>query len=94
MFIFFGLRFICSPYLAIKSVVASLGPLMARCGPQMNLYALKMNIVILHIRKEVQSRVQKSKISQTSNEKLGDSKLIQIKEKVKGSGTLQGLLRP
>ena len=34
---FSGPRFICSPYLAIKSALASLGPIMARCGPQMNL---------------------------------------------------------
>ena len=33
---FSGVRFICSPYLAIKSALASLGPIMARCGPQMN----------------------------------------------------------
>ena len=34
---FSGVRFICSPYLAIKSALASLGPIMARCGPQMSL---------------------------------------------------------
>ena len=34
---FSGVRFICSPYLAIKSALASLWPIMARCGPQMNL---------------------------------------------------------
>ena len=34
---FSGVRFIGSPYLAIKSALASLGPIMARCGPQMNL---------------------------------------------------------
>ena len=34
---FLGVRFICSPYLAIKSALASLGPIMARCGPLMNL---------------------------------------------------------
>ena len=34
---FSGPRFICSPYLVIKSALASLGPIMARCGPQMNL---------------------------------------------------------
>ena len=36
---FSGVRFMCSPYLAIKykSALASLGPIMARCGPQMNL---------------------------------------------------------
>ena len=31
---FSGVRFICSPYLVIKSALASLGPIMARCGPQ------------------------------------------------------------
>ena len=30
---FSGVRFICSPYLAIKLAFASLGPIMARCGP-------------------------------------------------------------
>ena len=34
---FLGVRFICSPYLVIKSALASLGQIMARCGPQMNL---------------------------------------------------------
>ena len=34
---FSGVRFICSPYLAIKSALALLGSIMARCGPQMNL---------------------------------------------------------
>ena len=34
---FSGVRFICSPYLAIKSALASLGPIIARCRPQMNL---------------------------------------------------------
>ena len=34
---FSDVRFICSPYLAIKLAVALLGPIMARCGPQMNL---------------------------------------------------------
>ena len=44
---FSGVRFICSPYLAIKSALASLGPIMARCGPQMNLTPLKMNIIVI-----------------------------------------------
>ena len=44
---FSGIRFICSSYLAIKSALASLGPIMARCGPQMNLNALKMNIIAI-----------------------------------------------
>ena len=34
---FSGVRFICSPYLAIKSPLASLGPIMARCGPHSQL---------------------------------------------------------
>ena len=38
---FSGITFICSPYLAIKSAFASLGPIMSL---QMNLNALKMNI--------------------------------------------------
>ena len=45
---FSGIRFICSPYLAIKLALASLGPIMARCGPQMNLnYAPEMNIIVI-----------------------------------------------
>ena len=44
---FSGVRFICSPYLAIKLALASLGPIMSRCGPQMNLNALKMNIIAI-----------------------------------------------
>ena len=46
---FSGVRFICSPYLAIKSALASLGPIMARCGPQMNYAPLKMNIIVIII---------------------------------------------
>ena len=38
---FLGIRFTCSTYLAIKSALASLWPIMARCGPQMNLTPLK-----------------------------------------------------
>ena len=34
---FSGVRSVCSPYLAIKSALASLGPTMTRCRPQMNL---------------------------------------------------------
>ena len=34
---FSGVRSICSPYLAIKSVLALLRPIMTRCGPQLNL---------------------------------------------------------
>ena len=41
---FFGVRFICSPYLAIKSALASLGLIMARCGPQMNLTPSKWTL--------------------------------------------------
>ena len=44
---FSGVRFIGSSYLAIKSALASLGPIMTRCGPQMKFYALKMNITVI-----------------------------------------------
>ena len=44
---FSGVRFICSPYLAIKSALASLGPIMARCGPANESYSLKMNIIVI-----------------------------------------------
>ena len=37
---FSGVRFIRSPYLAIKSAHASLGPIMARCGPKMNIIVI------------------------------------------------------
>ena len=43
---FSGVRFICSPYLAIKSALASLGPIMARCGPQMNLTPSKWTLLL------------------------------------------------
>ena len=42
---FSGVRFICSPYLAIKLALASLGLIMARCGAANESYALKMNII-------------------------------------------------
>ena len=45
---FSGIRFICSPYLAIKSAIASLGPVMSRCGLEMNLNVLKMNIIVIY----------------------------------------------
>ena len=44
---FSGVRFICSPNLAIKSALASLGPIMARCGAANESYALKMNIIVI-----------------------------------------------
>ena len=43
---FSGVRFICSPYLAIKSALASLEPIMERCGPQMNLMTSKFIIIL------------------------------------------------
>ena len=36
-FNFSGVRFICSPHLAIKSALASLGLTMTKCRPQMGL---------------------------------------------------------
>ena len=45
---FSGVRFICSPYLAIKLALASLGPIMARCGPQMNLPLRILNAFKMH----------------------------------------------
>ena len=36
-----GIRFICSPYLAIKSALASHGPIMTRRWPEMNLTSSK-----------------------------------------------------
>ena len=45
---FSGVRFICSPYLAIKSALASLGPIMARCGPQMNLTPSKWTLLLYY----------------------------------------------
>ena len=43
---FSGVRFSCSRYLAIKSALASLGPIMARCGPQMNFTPLKWTLLL------------------------------------------------
>ena len=45
---FLGVRFICSAHLAIKSALASLGPIMARCGPQMNLTPSKSTLLLYH----------------------------------------------
>ena len=42
---FSGVRFICSPCLAIKSALASLGPIMTRCGLQMNFTLLLYYII-------------------------------------------------
>ena len=42
---FSSVRLICSPYLAIKSALASLGPIMAGCGPQMNLTPSKWTLL-------------------------------------------------
>ena len=33
---FSGIRFVCSSYLAMKSGIALLRPIMTKCGPQMN----------------------------------------------------------
>ena len=41
MFISSRVRFVCSPYLAIKSTLAALWPIMSRCGPQINLVPSK-----------------------------------------------------
>ena len=38
---FSGVRFLCSPFLAIKSVLALLESIMTRCGTQMNLRSSK-----------------------------------------------------
>ena len=46
---FSGIRFICSPYLAIKLALASLGPIMSRCGPQMNLTPSKLTLLLYHL---------------------------------------------
>ena len=44
---FSGVRFICSPYLAIKSALASLGPIMGKMRAANESYALKMNIIVI-----------------------------------------------
>ena len=44
---FSGVRCICSPYLAIKSALASLGPIIARCRAANEFYALKMNLIVI-----------------------------------------------
>ena len=43
---FSGVRFICSPYLAIKSALASLGLIMTRSGPQMNVTPEKLTLLL------------------------------------------------
>ena len=44
---FSGLKFICSPYLAIKSALASLGPISGKIRAANEYYALKMNIIVI-----------------------------------------------
>ena len=45
---FSGVRFICSPYLAIKLALALLGLIMARCGLQMNLTPSKWTLLLYY----------------------------------------------
>ena len=42
---FSGVRFICSPYLAIKPALASLGPMMTRFRPQLNIAPSKLTLL-------------------------------------------------
>ena len=42
---FWGVRFICSPYLTIRSTLALLGPKMAKCRAQMNLTPSKRTLL-------------------------------------------------